>query len=695
VLSWYLFTSAQDSLNINIVSSLYNFWGFPPQAVKVIGDYAYYASCWDGLIILDISNPFAPSFEGRFQTKGWTSCIDIQGDLAFAACYSNPPENNGLEIIDISDPSAPSRILFYQIGTGVNEVDVEGNLAYITTMDGNFEVIDISNPTNPVLRDIYGFPGYSNGVFVLSNYCYFTSLPGGLRIMNILNPDSIYQTGICNTSHPPGRLFVEGSYSYINEGSYGVEVMNITNPTRPFIVNIYNTPGNSCDCLKNRSYLFVADDSGVRILNVENVNNIFEVGSFIPNYGGMVNIVYGIALQDEYLYTAGNAYGPLGGSFTNILDVSNPAQPLNLGSYYDPGSLSYIELKDNYALVIDYNSCLRVVDINNVLNPFEVMLWDSIPEYHYIKIYDDYAYLGTNSDGMYILNIENPENIYIAGHREDLLGIYYEINEDYLFRFCDGYLRIYNLALNPINPILVGTYYTINNGSPHSIAFNGDIAYILTNYRLEIIDFSVLPTPVLLGAYDLTGGYVKYYQDYLYITGIYAPNWDWGIGIFNVIDPTNPFYTDSLIRTTCEPVEVISADHLIVRDGMGLWFYSLQNTLSPTLTGYYLNTCAYSEILRDSLLYVADDYRFSIFDCASALYISPAPTITISYSEADVYLSWNFLPNAINYKIYRGENPYSTLSEMTLIDTVVDTTYIDENAGISPKFYRVTASTAN
>jgi hypothetical protein len=58
-------------------------------------------------------------------------------------------------------------------------------------------------------------------------------------------------------------------------------------------------------------------------------------------------------------------------------------------------------------------------------------------------------------------------------------------------------------------------------------------------------------------------------------------------------------------------------------------------------------------------------------------------------------LSWNFLPNAINYKIYRGENPYSTLSEMTLIDTVVDTTYIDENAGISPKFYRVTASTAN
>ncbi len=64
-----LTSRAQDSLNVTQVSQLYAYWD-QAFAVTTSGDYAYVASGYTGLRILDISNPAAPVELGFCETAG-------------------------------------------------------------------------------------------------------------------------------------------------------------------------------------------------------------------------------------------------------------------------------------------------------------------------------------------------------------------------------------------------------------------------------------------------------------------------------------------------------------------------------------------------------------------------------------------------------------------------------------------------
>lgn len=105
--------------------------------------------------------------------------------LLLASCggggIGNPPVEHkyaviaagyeGIFIVDISDPENPVQVGSLSIGQSVSKVQVVGNYAYLASVGKGLVVVDLSDPSDP--KEV----GSVNtmlavGVFVSGNYAY-------------------------------------------------------------------------------------------------------------------------------------------------------------------------------------------------------------------------------------------------------------------------------------------------------------------------------------------------------------------------------------------------------------------------------------------------------------------------------------------------------------------------------------------
>ncbi|RJP57474.1 MAG: hypothetical protein C4541_10100, partial [Candidatus Auribacter fodinae] len=136
--------------------------------IDVSGNYVYMATGYEGLSVIDLSNPNL--FEiGSIDTFGLANRVKVVGNLAYVAgeaAYLLATPDAGLTIIDISNPANPEVISRLDLAPeredhlsgGTFGIEVVGTLAFLTTetvdqegklVDTLMNVIDISDPTQP------------------------------------------------------------------------------------------------------------------------------------------------------------------------------------------------------------------------------------------------------------------------------------------------------------------------------------------------------------------------------------------------------------------------------------------------------------------------------------------------------------------------------------------------------------------
>ena len=103
------------------LSSLYD--GGNPHNVMVSGDLAFVADGYEGLEIINISNPSNPVELGQYGSGGNYYDVWVEGDLAFIAAYAD-----GLVIVNISNPNTPSFVGNYDDGGFAKGVYISNNL---------------------------------------------------------------------------------------------------------------------------------------------------------------------------------------------------------------------------------------------------------------------------------------------------------------------------------------------------------------------------------------------------------------------------------------------------------------------------------------------------------------------------------------------------------------------------------------
>lgn len=235
-------------------------------------------------------------------------------------------------------------------------------------------MIDVTDPVNPVVVDsINGIPGYDIKVF--ENYAYTVlGRRGTGEIVDLSNPEQLTVVGEFPSSHniaidPRGFLY---------SAQQGLTIFDLagdpTNPERIWADS--TTVGHDATIIGSTLYDFHATDT--RILDVTNPANPVELG-FI----GAPFILYhhsGWTTEDgKYLFINDEGTRHPAADVT-IWDISDPENPEYVASISDStATVHNIHIRDNFAFFSYYSAGFKVFDITDPTDPVLVGHYDTDP----------------------------------------------------------------------------------------------------------------------------------------------------------------------------------------------------------------------------------------------------------------------------------------------------------------------------
>jgi hypothetical protein len=148
--------------------------GFVSGRFAVAGSHLYA----DLLKIYDISDPSHPLLVGQCG-----AITDLVGDLVVAGKYAYVAAGStGLVIVDVSNPFAPFVTSVCATPGPALDVAVYGGYAYVTAGEAGLRVIDISDPTNPFEVAYWDTPGCAMAVAAENGYVYVADSGWGYLI---------------------------------------------------------------------------------------------------------------------------------------------------------------------------------------------------------------------------------------------------------------------------------------------------------------------------------------------------------------------------------------------------------------------------------------------------------------------------------------------------------------------------------
>ncbi len=98
-----------------------------------------------------------------------------------------------------------------------------------------------------------------------------------------------------------------------------------------------------------------------------------------------------------------------------MVDVSDPANPTEVGFYDTPGDARDVALGEGYAYVADGDAGLRVVDISDPMNPIEVGFFDTPGYARGVAVEQGYAYVADHLFGLRVVDVSDPADPTEAG----------------------------------------------------------------------------------------------------------------------------------------------------------------------------------------------------------------------------------------------------------------------------------------
>ncbi|MDP8239314.1 MAG: choice-of-anchor D domain-containing protein [Candidatus Hatepunaea meridiana] len=272
------------------------------EGVYVSRGLAYIADYWEGMQIVDVSDPGQPQAVGSYDTPGEATGIDVAGSYAYVADAAS-----GLRIIDISDPENPNEVGTFDTPGAAYAVYYKDNLAYVADGASGLRIIDVSNPDDPDEIGAFDTPGQAFSVYVSGDYAYLADQAGGLRIIDVSDPENPDEVSNLEMPSRAYGVFAAGDYAYVAASGSGLRIINVSNPAEPEEVGFVNTPGSSESVFVAHDFAYVADgDEGLRLIDVSNPAEPEEIGFHdTPGYAiGLYvsgNYAY-ITDEDEGLY---------------------------------------------------------------------------------------------------------------------------------------------------------------------------------------------------------------------------------------------------------------------------------------------------------------------------------------------------------------------------------------------------------
>jgi len=229
--------------------------------IALATNYAFIANFDQGLLIMDIRQPYEPKIVARLDVGAATD-LTLSGHYAYAATYE------GLAVVDLADPLQPVLLTNQPSGgTYTSGVAVQGNFAFVAAFDAGLQIFDLTDPAKPGPVGNAPMPGIARSVAVSGGYAYLTGGTNLLQVVAITNPaqpDVIVRLGGGSDAR---SIFIAEPYAYVTDYSAGLYVLNISRPSAPYLVAAYNSRSLSV-AVRDRN-IYLADTwSGLTVLGI-------------------------------------------------------------------------------------------------------------------------------------------------------------------------------------------------------------------------------------------------------------------------------------------------------------------------------------------------------------------------------------------------------------------------------------------
>ncbi len=563
----------QESLNVRCVGRWP--WG-PSYEVTAQRDTLYLAS-GSGVRIVDITTPTNPRHIGQVCARGLISQVVVRDSLLYVSC-------GGLEIFSVSDPANPVRRSWF--GRQVRDFGLKDSFA--VCISDSLRIINVRDPGNPFQVGASADSGYA--IFVTNNYAYIGSR-WELAIINITNPQSPRRAGARGAY--VHSLWVQGNHCYTATGDQGFTIFNIRDTS-----NIWEE-GRIGTLWSYDVYVIgmFAYTPNFAVIDISDSSSPAIVGSVNMPCGP-----FGVWVKSPFTYGfVADWYEGL-----QVVNINDPTTPRIDTAAFKADAARDVFVQGNRAYIADDRCGMKVLDISNIQQPFEIGYCDTIgpePELYSLWTEDTLVYLGDDitrfPPRFAVVNAKDPRNIIRLGScrtpgnisAEDMFlkdSIVYSVHVSYLY----GY------KINNPNSPTVACSLLVGGDEAYGVFVKDSFAYVAGGRTLKIVNIANLSNPRVVGScstsYRANAVFVK--DAIAYVVSSNAG----GLYIFNVADPSSPFLIAYFLTRDSSARDVWIDDTLAyIATWRSFQVVNVKNPANPFEVGYYTPPTSIKRIFYD------------------------------------------------------------------------------------------------
>lgn len=251
-----------------------------------IARHTAYVTSWEGLHLLDLSEPTTPRQLGFYPTPNQSAAsVAVVGNRAYIVAI-------GLHIVDVSDPTALRRLGFYQPPPApISTPAVAGNIVYLAAWETGLIIVDVSDPAAP--REVNRIAAQeARWVTVAGSRAYLVDR-SGVRMLDISDPIRLHQLGLYQVNHAQQVVIAPMSDNPAVTLAYVIAtgtmyIVDVSEPTRPQELGAYAPAGGVFSLAVNRNLVYmgvggtIEKQRGLSVVDVSNPAAPRLVGQVVP-----------------------------------------------------------------------------------------------------------------------------------------------------------------------------------------------------------------------------------------------------------------------------------------------------------------------------------------------------------------------------------------------------------------------------
>lgn len=491
-------------------------------------------------------------------------------------------------------------------------------------------------------------PGTSFDVAVSpNNIAYVADGASGLQIVDVSDPAAPFIIGSLATIEARTvAINADGSTVVVADDAGGVVVVNVSAPSAPTVLSTLPAvqPAEDVTIVGNLAYVAVGEqvaDGTLTIVDLTNPAAPVVVGSVIVP--GWVN---GVEVSGGYAYVSGYFEG------VYIVDVSNPANPAIVSSIPSMGEANDVVVDGSYLYVADGIYAITTYDITNPLTPIQVAVYGAPNEYTRVVKHGNLLFVRDAIAGIEVIDVSDPATPTSAGviaRAQTADGIAISNGRLYVADWSGG-LLIFSAVAPGLPPMLGSTWQLPNVPWAASFFDNitlvGNHLYCTASFNgFQVYDVSDLSNPTLVSTLDFGG-----IDEGLYIVGstAYLTNYSNGLRIVDITNQAAPVSVNNFPLPKAQKV-IVAGDYAYITQG-GTNLIKILNISDPL---NIVDVGDFSGKVRDwkvsgSYLYVAESFadRLAVYDISnpaspvlSAIYPTPNSPFSLDIVNSVLYLA--------------------------------------------------------